>query len=177
MASVAPHTFEMPSVFTAGNVEEERRLRSNAHIYPINMDLVERFRSPEYRMAMIRELMACYTMYRSDKLVSLDSEYCLKTTYTDDHETLDTIFDRHVELTCDDDDIVKIAEIHDRIVHDDKWEGSKKKLRIYAHNRCKRHRSVQFVTTGNRPALRGARLKVIESVMAQQMLDGQFDRI
>ena len=123
---------------------------------------------------MLRELIDYYALYTRDKLVSLESEYCLKTTYTDDHESLDVIFDRHVELTGDDGDVVKISDIHDRIVHDDKWEGSKKKLRIYAKNRFKRG-LVKFVTTTNRPALRGARLTVLENVLAEQhAFGGQF---
>jgi hypothetical protein len=166
MASVAPHVFEMPSVFTSGDVMAEREQRNTPHIYPINMNLVERFRTEEYRNALIRELVEYYALYKEDGLASLNSEYCLGTTYTEEHETLDVIFDRHVELTGDMDDAVKISEIHDRIVHDDKWEGSKKKLRIYANNRFKRDRTVKFVTPAGRPTLKGARMRVIESVMA-----------
>jgi hypothetical protein len=168
-----PHAFEMPSYFTAGDIEEEKKQRNSEFVYPINMNLVERFRSPEYRHAMITELIAYYAMYRSDRLESLDSEYCLKVTYTDDHESLDTIFDRHVELTGKEEDVVKIADIHDRIVHDDKWEGSKAKLRIYSKNRFKNDRAVKFVRTTNRPAIRGAKMRLLESVMAG--FGGQFD--
>jgi hypothetical protein len=60
--------------------------------------------------------------------------------------------------------VLKISEIHDRIVHEDRWEGSQKKLRIYAHNRFKRSRTTHFITTINRPALRGAQLRQIMNV-------------
>jgi hypothetical protein len=160
MASVAPHAFEMPSIFTMGNVLEERAMRNSEYVYPINLDLVERFRTIEYRTAMIRELIQYYAMYKRDGLKSL-GEYSLTTTYTEQHETLDVIFDRHVELTGNDKHVLKICEIHDRIVHEDRWEGSKKKLRIYANNCFKRSRSTHFITTANRPALRGAQLRQI----------------
>lgn len=175
MASVAPHAFEMPSYFTAGNIDEERKLRSSEFVYPINMNLVERFRTEEYRIALMHELIQYYKLYLRDGLESLNSEYSLKTTYTDEHESLDVIFDRNVELTGNDQDVLKIADLHDRLVHDDKWEGSKKKLRIYAFNRFKRDRVVRFVTTANRPQLRGAKLKLLESVIAEHCaFGGQF---
>jgi hypothetical protein len=49
----------------------------------------------EYRTAMISELIQYYALYNRDGLKSLGSEYSLKTTYTEEHETLDVIFDRH----------------------------------------------------------------------------------
>eukprot|EP00962_Isochrysis_galbana_P016109 scaffold4613_cov129-Isochrysis_galbana.AAC.4 len=76
------------------------------------MNLVDRFRTMDYGIALIHELIEYYNMYVQDNLVSLDSEYSLETTYTDEHESLDVIFDRHVELTGGDADLVKIAEIH-----------------------------------------------------------------
>jgi hypothetical protein len=118
----------------------------------------------EYRTAMISGLIQYYALYKRDGLKPLGSEYSLKTTYTEEHETLDEIFDRHVELTGNDKHVLKISEIHDRIVHKDRWEGSKKKLRIYANNRFKRSRTTHFITTANRPAFRGAQLKQIMNV-------------
>jgi hypothetical protein len=141
---------------------EKRAFRNSEYVYPINLDLVERFRTMEYRTAMIRELIRFYILYTRDGLKSLGSEYSLKTTYTEEHETLDEIFDRHVELTGNDKHVLKISEIHDRIVHEVRWEGSKKKLRIYANNRFMRSRTTHFITTTNRPALRGAQLRQIK---------------
>jgi hypothetical protein len=143
----------MPSIFTAGDVMEERASRNSEYVYPINLDLVERFRTMDYRTAMIRELIQYYALYMRDGLNSLGSEYSLKRTYIEEHETLDVISDRHVQLTGDVKHVLKISDIHDRIVHEDRWEGSKKKLRIYANNRFKRSRTTHFITTANRPAL------------------------